>query len=1130
MPSSADDVGRLRAAIEAHERFVTERGRRSASEFLAEHEQLRGLLEPLIAGARPGPPPSPAGPSVLGDFRLLGELGRGGMGVVYDAEQISLGRRVAVKVLPGRLALDPDRRARFVRESRLAASLDHPGIAKVISADAADDVIWFAMERIDGVPLDRVLTRTADIPAATMTGGRLASAVDEVARQCSVEDTWPEAADARKQSTVWRAGHVDTVVRIGAQIAEALQHAHERGVVHRDVKPANVLLRRDGSAVLTDFGLARDLNAPSLTLTGDFLGTPSYCAPEQLAGDRATTDHRVDIFALGVTLYELLTHRRPFEASSSDEVRARILTVEPRRPRRLNPRIPTDLNSVLMMALDKDPDRRYQTAAAMAADLRAVAAGQPVRARPVRAQTRAWRWCRRNPWAAATLAASVAVVILLLVMRAQLGRANVDKMRMAGVALARAQDFGEALAELMPLERWAPGAETHAALEDLFRLNPCLASHALVSEADERVIRATFSADGQRLLTTHEHRRKGEPRSWRLRLWDVPAPESPTLQCPWQSGACTRLPSAILDVSGQTVAWIQDERTVSVGGPAHETSTILFSEPLVGLCPASVEGSFGVLHASSARLCDATGPVGREWPWGSDGILYYRPTFVGDLLVWQRDSDLVCVSPGSEPRVLAANVGTFEFEFDPNDATGMTVATARTITTWRSDSGTLHRVGQRRNPFPDGIWQRRTGSGGRESFDETLLARLADLPLLRARVLSAALRESTVGADRGPYMVAVESRALRLWGMSEPRQVSSPAHMIETARFEPTGEGAPATHRLWAVGLMTLAFHGEGPDSVEDVQMPRQVREVQAAGRTPTFCGMAFDPGRAVLACARGSRRASRDVPGWVFVWPADGLSGAEARSYGCRSDPGWIEFSPERGLLAVAECDGGIEVWRYDPQRRELTLRVALPPLSAEAARLSCVRFVGDRFLLASVSGHASPGAILRWDLDDPGARPVPMLVTPEVHTALRCLAVSPDRDLVATGGDDRIVRAMRIVWLHGKPELRPAWHQEHDAKVSAVAFVKRGDTFNLVSADALGAIRLWDAVSGDELGMVREILESEDEGIMSLDFSPDGRHLAAARYGGGVLLWDMERPRRCLDRNRACADQLLRLQAGSR
>ncbi|MCP3914014.1 MAG: protein kinase [bacterium] len=1121
--SGADDVDRLRAAIEAHERFVLEEGRRSASDFLVEHEELRDLLEPLLAHARP-PPPETDTERVLGDFRLLGELGRGGMGVVYDAEQISLGRRVAVKVLPGRLALDPGRRARFERESRLAASLDHPGIAKVISADSDGEVVWFAMERIDGAPLDQVLLRTAVTQSASMTGRRLESVVGDVAREHGVGGSRIEAATDKSGSTVWRSGYVDTVVRIGAQIADALQHAHQQGVIHRDVKPGNVLLRRDGSAVLTDFGLARELQAPSVTLTGDFLGTPSYSAPEQLAGERASVDHRTDVFALGVTLYELLTHKKPFEASSSDEVRTRILTVEPPRPRRLNRKIPPDLSSVLLKALEKDPNRRYQSAAAMAADLRAVAQGRPVKAQVVRLHRRGWRWCRRNRWAATALASMLGVVLLLLTIRAQLVHANAEQAEStirAGVALARTQDFRGALAVLMPLERQFPGPATQAALDELFRRHPCIASYPLIGKSNERLVAALFSADGTWLTTRHELA-DTPGQSWQ-RLWRVPLPNSSAPQsawrCEWESAPTTHYRGFI---AGPPIVWLKDDRTVAVGGPDRKTSEIEFEDRVQGLIQSSRDGHFGVSFEKHVELRDAEGRLIHEWPIARDadrsGI-----RILDDVLVrgWQSLDSRWAVgstAPGSEPIDVGVGVGVINL--DPDDPTRMMVSTDGWITALRSINGELVPDGRGASLFSGGLNRAPLrNEAGELKEDGPRLSALSELPLWRSASLCSRLYTAEASGTHEPYIVAVEDRVLRVWGTPGPRRLDPERSRLEIARFE------PATRKVWCAGFDTLAtwsLDAKGVGAREDVETPLEIREVLADGKAPSFSGMAFDPGRAVLACARSD--VQLPTGGWVFVLPAGDFG--RAKAYPCRSEPGWIELSSDRSQLAVAERDGGVELWTYDSKLGVLTDRVALPARPIKALRLSCVRYLGSRFLLGTEASHIEKGGLLRWDLDAPGAPPVPVALA-EVRGGLRCLTVSSAGKIVATGGDDRFVRVMRVARKDGAPELESIWRADHGAAVFAVAFAERDGALILASGDRQGGVRLWDAETGAERGHLRDSTEGGGEMILSLDFSEDGRYLAACGSSGRVLLWDLDRPRRCLEGNRDCAERLLRLQA---
>lgn len=424
----------LEAAAAALREF--ERRRRhdpelSREQFLREHEAVRDLLEPMleettdsaapVGDTAPACPPADAPAPIVGrilggEHRIVKEIGRGGMGVVYEATQISLDRPVALKVLPAHLTLHDEAVARFKREAATAARLEHAGIVKVHGVGSDGDTHWFTMDLVDGAPLNEIIEDLRAVELGSATGQTFQAAVRD---WCAAHErvagtkTSSHGSSTRHFRDPWAGGHVETIVRLALQVAEALAHAASQGVIHRDVKPANVLVREDGRTVLTDFGLAKGQGLPSLTTTGAFAGTPSYVSPEQAAPGERPVDARADVFSLGVTLYELLTLRLPFEGNTASEVLGKIASKEPTDPQKLNPDVPSDLAAVVLRALEKEPDRRYQSADEFAADLRAFLEYRPVQARRSGISRRLSRWARREPLKAAFGATVIASAFVM---------------------------------------------------------------------------------------------------------------------------------------------------------------------------------------------------------------------------------------------------------------------------------------------------------------------------------------------------------------------------------------------------------------------------------------------------------------------------------------------------------------------------------------------------------------------------------------------------------------------------------------------------------------------------------------------------------------------------------------------
>jgi len=326
-------------------------------DLIRRYPHLAERLEVCLAGLRfihRAEGSQSATPGQLGDFRLLREIGRGGMGVVYEAEQVSLQRRVAVKILRFAAVSDPEALDRFRREAETVARLHHTNIVPIFFVGNEDGIHYFAMQFIEGRSL-------ADVLAARTN-----------------------PVDAR------------TVARWGLQAAEALVHAHQRNVIHRDVKPSNLLLDGEDRLWLTDFGLAKRLDDVTLSMTGALLGTPRYMSPEQASAARQRTDHRTDLYSLGATLYEAATGQPVFSATTPHEVIQQILHQEPTPPRRVRPELPRDLETVLLKCLAKQPEQRYADAESLADDLRAILDGRPVRARRASLWERTTKWARRQ--------------------------------------------------------------------------------------------------------------------------------------------------------------------------------------------------------------------------------------------------------------------------------------------------------------------------------------------------------------------------------------------------------------------------------------------------------------------------------------------------------------------------------------------------------------------------------------------------------------------------------------------------------------------------------------------------------------------------------------------------------------
>jgi serine/threonine protein kinase/WD40 repeat protein len=468
-----DDSSPKRIPVEQVAESFLQRFRRgerpSLTEYCERHpelaQEIRDLFPALVVMERLAPDPRGDGahdasasgrmPDRLGEYRILREIGRGGMGVVYEAEQESLGRHVALKVLARHALMDAKHLERFQREARAAARLHHTNIVPIFGVGEHAGVHYYAMQFIQGQGLDEVLGELCRLrrqarhePAGgesqlNMAGHAarsMAAGLEHVESRQAIGlepsgnatesnaspqfSVPPSRVDgpastiiARRSDSTHRTAtdteYFRSVARLGAQVAEALSYAHGQGVLHRDIKPANLLLDAQGTVWVTDFGLAKIEGMEDLTHAGDIVGTLRYMAPERLDG---RVDGRSDVYSLGLTLYELLAMRPAFESSDRRQLIKQIAQEEPPRPRRIDSAVPADLETIVLKATAKEPRDRYQSAAEVAGDLQLFLADRPIQARRTSPIERLTRWCRRNPgMAAATGAAAILLVAVAVI-------------------------------------------------------------------------------------------------------------------------------------------------------------------------------------------------------------------------------------------------------------------------------------------------------------------------------------------------------------------------------------------------------------------------------------------------------------------------------------------------------------------------------------------------------------------------------------------------------------------------------------------------------------------------------------------------------------------------------------------
>jgi WD40 repeat protein len=757
---------------------------------------------------------SPHWPTVPG-YQILAELGRGGMGVVYKARQVSLGRLVALKMILAGECAGADELVRFRAEVEAVARLQHPNLVQVYEVGERDGRPYFAMEFVDGGSLD-------------------------------------SRADGRPQSPKWAAQMVETLAR-------AIHTVHQRGIVHRDLKPGNVLLTADGAPKVADFGLAKRLDADGPTVTGDILGTPSYMPPEQAAGRTREIGPAADIYSLGAILYELLTGRPPFDGETPWETVNRITSEEAVTPRRLQPRIPRDLETICLKCLQKEPSKRYASARALADDLRRFLDDEPIQARRIGLWERAVKWARRRPAAAALLGVSSLAVLALaaggIVYEVRLSQAlneatnNAEESRRRLVRLQVAEgthalDDGDWLgslvwfAEALSLD---PGSAEREKMHRVrfgavLRRCPRL---ILMGFHDGPVCEARFSPDGHFLITASEDQT--------AQLWDVRAGKSvgPPLRHDGAVLTASFSPDgqAVVTAGADGAARVWDVTTRRALLPPLRHGAMVFAAAFSGdgrrLLTASAD--------STARLWDAAtgnplapplehrGPV-RCAAFSRDGRRVVTASDDGTARVW----DAANGKPVTEPLVHAGPVNWAAF--DPDGRRVVTACADGTARQWDAATGQplpgvlKHRAGVVRASFsPDG---RRILTAS-DDHTACIWDAATDVLLTPALQQDSAITSAAFSPDGTRAVTAGDDNTACLWDATTGEWMPPVLRQQGSARyagFSPDGRWVVTTGndnavRVWDVSTATtVGVRGKaGPQSPPAA--PRAARWTSPDGR-----------------------------------------------------------------------------------------------------------------------------------------------------------------------------------------------------------------------------------------------------------------------------------------------------------
>jgi WD40 repeat protein/tRNA A-37 threonylcarbamoyl transferase component Bud32 len=1042
--------------------------------FLDDEQLLRSLARPLRPEQAPTTPPAAEaldapwpGEHVryFGDYEVMGMIARGGMGVVYQARQVSLDRVVALKMIRAGQLASPADVARFRAEAQAAATLDHPNILPLYEVGAHDGRPYFTMKLIEG---DSLARRAPELGAAPREAARLVAAV-----------------------------------------ARAVHFAHQRGILHRDLKPANVLIDGDGTPYVADFGLAKRIERDAgLTQSGVIVGTASYMAPEQARADKALTT-AADVYALGAILYELLAGRPPFRADSVLETLRQVQEEEPVRPRAVHPGAPRDLETICLKCMEKSPARRYGSAEALADDLERWLRGEPIVARPAGALERAAKWARRRP-AVAALAAALAVSLIGAAGAAAWFTINLDDARRAALALAGAEAKARR-AEQEEKERAEEEAKRTAAALKQVREEK--------ARADRMRDRAEAAGYAIRVGWAQRQLSDGDL-AGAVATLDLCEPASRG----WEHGYLRRLGS-----TGTQALGVKAEGDVRlVFSPDARTVARVDGKDLVLLdaatggrdCRVALKGHAGkvtwLAFQAEGKEVAATAEDNdlRRWDVATGKELGVRRLPLA--LAWGN-----ALSPDGQRLATWAGVGRLRPYGDRDSEVrlwGQVPGKAAAKRLWQARWPGPNEI--RELTFaPDGKHLAGGGWAMVAAWDTVTGRTVLRKPWPGEWAFHVAW------SPAGERLAAASRKEVRVWDVRTGRRVRTlrplPRFDVHQLGFSPTG-------RLLVYLREGTAFHVWDTDaSPEALTLTGATKSVNAVAFRPdggevagvdgavhfwspatgrllrrerdedggAFLSLAYSPdGKLVAAGRRGGGRQPL-----VKLWEAStGRLAGELRG----GDGVGVAFSPDGRRLAVTSSGGTAEVWEVAARKRAFTLAGHKGP-PGQGRTVWAVAFSPDGKWLVTASEDET---VKVWD----AATGKELRTLRGLASGVTCEAFSPNGRRLAAGsgsnlGDPRPGDGVVKVWSTN--DWREALTlRGHAGSVNGLAFSPDGRRLVSVGgggpgpADKPGEIKVWEARTGQEL--LR--LSGPGSHIPSVAFSPDGRYLATGTSAGTIKLWD--------------------------